>query len=641
MSVKELFYQVKFLSSHGNISHYQEAISYFFQNINYDKFEKRLDIGEVKTSVNEFIYDELCEMSIVITCLGIKNNNDFVTQINKAWCKAALNNDYLIWLIPDNGYINSPTLIPLGSLRPDMISFGTLPRVKDYVQTHFFKSVQNSILCNFNHLQKEVIIFISVTHKPTCSLTEEMGYKISFSYDSIIRILANMTSDLEAAEFFVQLEYPPFMYIAKSSQLSKTDDNKSSTVKVTKVKEMEYNSKHFERTFTMGCSCWKNFISSKVVGKNLVLKFVVEDKAQLRMNLEQLSLRSAKKTEICFTNVKTHQNIVKGNYRRRIKCLPPYIFEDSKLDEEKKFSCDYAWSVLHSRSDVILHQIALKNMKCLSYVEKLRQTILDFVKSNVSALVNSLYCIADMVDKGIVFDFLHVMECKFLYFTSFVEINELPKGMVYARRVLIMPSRILFLRPYEHFDNRIIRKFGVEYMLRCSIQDDNFSKLTYAVQHNSKKEEIMQEVVASVLLKGIKVGSRTYKILAASNSQLREHGIWFYAKDSTNNTASSIRQWMGDFSKIKNVAKVMARMGQCLSSTESGVQILINEEEEILLEEIKTEDKRYIFSDGIGILSSELAEEVSMTSVLIKKIFHLYRCFFFFNCMQIDSSAPF
>ncbi|XP_054711022.1 uncharacterized protein LOC129220618 [Uloborus diversus] len=120
----------------------------------------------------------------------------------------------------------------------------------------------------------------------------------------------------------------------------------------------------------------------------------------------------------------------------------------------------------------------------------------------------------------------------------------------------------------------------------------------------------MEDIVYNVLIRGLVIGSRHYEVLASSTSQLREHGLWMYAKDSEGRTAAYVRIWMGNFSAIKNVAKYMARMGQCLSSTEEGTQITLNAGNEIALPDIKTKDRRYIFSDGIGSVSSDLAEEI-------------------------------
>lgn len=621
MDTKKLRYLVKFLTSANSIPQYKQAINGFFNNLQSDKFCLKIEIGEVKTSLNEFNYDELQEISISITCANIKNDRDvilFVKDLHNKWCEEAEKNQYLAWFVPEDIIISSPAFVTGGDLRPSEIAFGTLPGMKDFVQTYCFHEVKlksgikASILCKFLHLQKQVVIFVSNTHKPGCTSSGEMGYKMTFTYDSIVRIIGNGGSDLEPAEIFFQLEYPPFIYMIAPNQLdSDSDDEKGPMLKVVKAKELDYSSKRFERTFEMGCSCNKTLWKTTTIGRNLVVKLVSQDKFQFRENLEQLRLRCNKKTEVCFTYVKTLK--LTAENKVKLKFFPHYYISGKRtLNEVEKFDCDYAWCVIHTRSDVVLHHMTLKNMESKSdYKREFLQSVVGFVKLNLSAFIKALYSIADMIDKGIIFNFLPALKTNFSYYCNFVELNELPRGMSYVRRVILTPSRTIYLKPYEHFDNRIIRKFGIEYMMRVSIQDDNFSKLTYAVQYNSCRERIMKEVVGDVLLNGIVIGSRKYELLAASTSQMREHGMWLYAEDTDGYTASKIRKWMGDFSSIKNVAKYMARMGQCLSSTETGVTILINDEDESDLEEITAQKGKYIFSDGIGIVSSSLAEEVS------------------------------
>lgn len=627
MSLRKLEYKVKVFKSFNSISKCYEAINSFFTNLGKD-LNFSFEIIDFKTSLNEFDYDELQETIVTIICIDIKDS-DFVklaSQIHKLWCNEAKKNIYIQWLIPMYCYVIPPTFTPYGNFRVNEIAFGTLPKMKDFVQSYRFREMKlppvagrkyigdrilSSILCSFNHLQKEITIYVSSSHKSSCTEVGEMGYKITFPYESVIRAIANIDSDSPAAELFCHLEYPPFITTKKSNQVEEiTEEDFIPLNRITKAKEIEYSSKRFERTFNIGCSCNNTMCTSRLIGRNLVLKLVVEDKFQFRYNLEQLSLRCAKNTEICFTHVNTH--VIKNDDKVKLKKLPTYILSSKCLSELNQFKCEYAWSVVHSRSDLIVHQLSLKNMENHKYVKKGLQTILSLIKKNVSAFVKALYCIADMIDKGIMFDFLSVLIKKHDYFCNYVEVIELPKGMAYVRRVLITPSRTIFLQPYEHFDNRIIRNFGTEYMMRASVQDDDYSKLTFAVQYNSKANDIMENVVGSVLLQGITVGTRIYEPLAASTSQLREHGIWMYAMDNNSNTASSIRQWMGDFSSIRNVAKYMARMGQCFSSTETGVQVHLKEENEIKLKDIKTCDERYTFSDGIGIISSELAKEVNM-----------------------------
>lgn len=61
---------------------------------------------------------------------------------------------------------------------------------------------------------------------------------------------------------------------------------------------------------------------------------------------------------------------------------------------------------------------------------------------------------------------------------------------------------------------------------------------------------------------GIQIGDRHFEFLAFGNSQIREHGAYFFA--STDHiSAAGIRTWMGEFREIRIVAKHAARLGQC------------------------------------------------------------------------------
>ncbi|EEC05952.1 RNA-directed RNA polymerase, putative, partial [Ixodes scapularis] len=74
-----------------------------------------------------------------------------------------------------------------------------------------------------------------------------------------------------------------------------------------------------------------------------------------------------------------------------------------------------------------------------------------------------------------------------------------------------------------------------------------------------------------------------------------------------------IRDWMGRFDGIPNVAKRMARMGQCFSSTEQAV--LVRKHEVRMVPDMEggahpVSRKPYVFSDGVGMMSVPLAQEV-------------------------------
>ncbi|GFU35299.1 RNA-dependent RNA polymerase 1 [Nephila pilipes] len=594
----------------------------FFKNCHQEKFVYFVKNGKIKKYAAEYIDDSDCyEIDFTIICTNVSKDSDvenFASMISKNWCNNAKSNQYLQWLLPDRSNSFSASFKNhYGTVKASEFAFGTIPSMKCFVQCYSFcsKGSLSSILCSFSHLQRHFILYISSTHRDHCIHSGEMGHKIKITYDSLIRIIADVDPSKPAAELYLHMEHPPLIYTTYSNEIQTFMNNNGSenstaqSRRISKSKEMECGSDKFERTFSLGCACNHTLCESRMrIGKAPVLKLAIVDKFQARWLLNQLILRHAEKTEVCLTSI----NSVKiYDSFKELKNFPH--FPGNSKDKNyhiDQFSCEYAWRVLISKSHFIFHQMKLSSQTDPNYMKNVIDDLSSCASKNPSAVVKALLDLSDMVDKGIIFKFHTTFLKKFNYFCNFVELITLPKGMCYARRVIITPSRVIFLRPYEHFDNRIIRKFGIEFMLRISIQDDNFEKLTYAVQYNSNKDLIMKEVVGKILTSGIVIGSRHYELLACSSSQLRDHGLWMYASDLNGNTSASIRQWMGDFSSIKNVAKYMARMGQCLSTTEEGVQVCLDSNNEVFLDDITSKNGRYIFSDGIGTISESLSNEV-------------------------------
>uniref|UniRef100_A0A3Q7IMC2 RNA-dependent RNA polymerase n=1 Tax=Solanum lycopersicum TaxID=4081 RepID=A0A3Q7IMC2_SOLLC len=122
---------------------------------------------------------------------------------------------------------------------------------------------------------------------------------------------------------------------------------------------------------------------------------------------------------------------------------------------------------------------------------------------------------------------------------------------------------------------------------------------------NPQKTAIFQRV-NTMLSQGFYLCGRRYTFLAFSANQLRDRSAWFFAENPIISVPSIIN-WMGRFSN-KNVAKYAARMGQCFSSTYATVEILPSEVNSKLPD---IERNGYIFSDGIGMISADLAIEVA------------------------------
>ena len=137
--------------------------------------------------------------------------------------------------------------------------------------------------------------------------------------------------------------------------------------------------------------------------------------------------------------------------------------------------------------------------------------------------------------------------------------------------------------------------------------------------HDSYKDLFSR--VSRTLKEGLQVGRRQYTFLAFGNSQLREHGAYFFAdcagaSDCNNSTCkrltvSDIRRNIGDVSKIKIVAKQAARVGQAFSTTRAVSSGLQNLRLVLIPDLIGGLDTRFCFSDGVGLISGDVLEEVS------------------------------
>ncbi|KAJ0901520.1 putative RNA-directed RNA polymerase [Helianthus annuus] len=193
----------------------------------------------------------------------------------------------------------------------------------------------------------------------------------------------------------------------------------------------------------------------------------------------------------------------------------------------------------------------------------------------------------------------------------------LENGLVYVRRVQITPSKVYFWGPEVIMSNRVLRHYAdyIDNFLRVSFVDEELEKLystdlSPRVGHNGVSRTEIYRRILSILKNGIVIGNKKFEFLAFSSSQLRDNSAWMFASTGRVN-AAEIRNWMGDFSSIRNVAKYAARLGQCFGSSKESLSVARYEVEEIPDIKIVRNDTTYVFSDGIGKISAELAERVS------------------------------
>ncbi|KAF9423615.1 hypothetical protein BGZ94_008244 [Podila epigama] len=186
--------------------------------------------------------------------------------------------------------------------------------------------------------------------------------------------------------------------------------------------------------------------------------------------------------------------------------------------------------------------------------------------------------------------------------------REPPPGCVLLRKIVVTPTMMHLHPPTVETSNRIIRQYLSisDYFLRVEFSDEGSNKLR-CKDGSSTPQNAIYNKIFNALTNGIKIGDRNYDFLAFSASQLRDNAAWFFCPDGGPHTADSIRNWMGDFSHIKSIAKFGARMGQCFSSTRATATL--TKDEVKIVPDIERDG--HCFTDGCGMISPDLAHLIA------------------------------
>ncbi|KAK3009291.1 hypothetical protein RJ639_013141 [Escallonia herrerae] len=237
---------------------------------------------------------------------------------------------------------------------------------------------------------------------------------------------------------------------------------------------------------------------------------------------------------------------------------------------------------------------------------------------NVAALKHLYFYRGPLYDAYGRMELLHEWLLK--YPTLFVTPREMD-DTIEVRRLVITPTRAYCLPPEIEVSNRVLRNYRElsDRFIRVTFMDEGMQMLNKvvlqyhvapivrAVTSNSPEQKTrMFRRVKTILSQGFYLCGRKYSFLAFSANQLRDRSAWFFA-EVPNTSVRDIITWMGRFTN-KNVAKCAARMGQCFSSTYPTVRVPQNEVD-LELPDIKRNG--YVFSDGIGKISPDLAREVA------------------------------
>jgi RNA-dependent RNA polymerase len=191
-----------------------------------------------------------------------------------------------------------------------------------------------------------------------------------------------------------------------------------------------------------------------------------------------------------------------------------------------------------------------------------------------------------------------------------VRARKMPLNCAEIFTATVTATGIVFHTPSIEITNRIVRKYSTvaDHFLRVRFEDDDYRGKTRLYPATNGKMKLIFERVRRTMLHGISLGDRHYEFLAWGNSQLREHGAWFFAASQKPQciTVDDIRRDMGIFDHEKVVAKRAARMGQCFSTTKPIRHLTKNSWRRQPIPDIQ--NANYNFTDGVGKISSLAAQ---------------------------------
>lgn len=316
------------------------------------------------------------------------------------------------------------------------------------------------------------------------------------------------------------------------------------------------------------------------------------------------------------------------------------------------FECYYAFQCLLTHSHELIDQLLVKED-----MNEFRNLMINNSQENTTSskvLSDALYKIHSAISRCNIVLINYSIK---LFLEKISKLNDEVSNAIFkenhlvlVKRAILIPTHTLFLPPQPILKSRALRSCNPDYSLRISLRDVNletinFSFKGYTDDRKKRLKDFFENYFKKPLLTGIKIGKRHFMYVGSSTSQLRGHGLWFYAKDEKGKNAQMLREGFGNMNEIKLVPKYMARMGQTFSQAIGNIQIpqkftnidcpeedikdgvkeYMTEDDlddlfklkflqraEITDAENKSDAEQYTFSDGIGRMSLEVAEEVSV-----------------------------
>ena len=157
---------------------------------------------------------------------------------------------------------------------------------------------------------------------------------------------------------------------------------------------------------------------------------------------------------------------------------------------------------------------------------------------------------------------------------------------------------------------RLLRdKYNVGYIASIKILDERINRLR---SENSVLQFNPKQSLFKLLQQGIRTKVIPHELvyIGHSNSGLKENNIWAIDKQSLDKIGfHTLLNDIGDFSSIQKPEKLCKRYAQTFSTSLPSIKL--NANQYICIEDDKTNDEMYEFTDGVGMMRIKAAEEIS------------------------------
>ncbi|KAH9898493.1 RdRP-domain-containing protein [Cubamyces lactineus] len=196
-------------------------------------------------------------------------------------------------------------------------------------------------------------------------------------------------------------------------------------------------------------------------------------------------------------------------------------------------------------------------------------------------------------------------------------------SLFYCLHVIVTPTTMLLEGPFPERSNRVMRTYyrSQDSFLRVSFQDEHRLQLRF--DRDVDGRDFVDRRVKRILLDGLDIAGAHFDFLAYSQSALREHAVWFVRpfrhQDDRGYTsiidAAAIIESIGTFKNlafdpilIRCPARYGARISQAFTATDASIAVEVGQI--IQGRDIEDASGKWPFTDGVGTLSPELAEDI-------------------------------